>query len=257
MCYLRLTWESKFIWHTDFTFWAVAAIHEKLLETYLWFLAASLGVHHPPWRRNGQPPRDLCLYLTTPEEKPSKAPLSHETGQVDNVPAQERLPQTSWQSQWHCWTTVAHCMFDLWSHYMDQGDQHHLRIRLFLKLNLELKDILETFSPMATQHFQNQNTPKHSKEGFQWPSSTSNSMNTLRQLMCFVFNVTSKTHFAWHSLQFSNCIHPFLIWCYEGESTMRRAQILWKSCLHGSKHWQASKKAAWKERHLMWMQCKG
>ena len=42
---------------------------------------------------------------------------------------------------------LAHCMFDLWSHYMDQGDQHHLRIRLFLKLNLELKDILETFSP--------------------------------------------------------------------------------------------------------------
>ena len=108
MCYLRLTWESKFIWHTDFTFWAVAAIHEKLLETYLWFLAASLGVHHPPWRRNGQPPRDLCLYLTTPEEKPSKAPLSHETGQVDNVPAQERLPQTSWQSQWHCWTSPLH-----------------------------------------------------------------------------------------------------------------------------------------------------
>ena len=111
--------------------------------------------------------------------------------------------------------------------------------------------------PMATQHFQNHNTPKHSKEGFQWPSSTSNSMNTLRQLMWFFFTVTSKTHFAWHSLQFSNCIHPFLIWCYEGESTMRRAQILWKSCLHGSKHWQASKKAAWKERHLMWMQCKG
>ena len=42
---------------------------------------------------------------------------------------------------------LAHCMFDLWSHCMDQGDQHHLRIRLFLKLNLELKDILETFSP--------------------------------------------------------------------------------------------------------------
>ena len=54
---------------------------------------------------------------------------------------------------------------------------------------------------------------------------------------CDFFNVTSKTHFALHSLQFSNCIHPFLIWCYEGESTMRRAQILWKSCLHGSKHW--------------------
>ena len=42
---------------------------------------------------------------------------------------------------------LAHCMFELWSHYMDQGDQHHLRIRLILKLNLEPKDILETFSP--------------------------------------------------------------------------------------------------------------
>ena len=71
-----------------------------------------------------------------------------------------------------------------------------------------------------------------------------------------IFNVTSKTHFALHSLQFSKYIHPFLLWCYKGESTMRRAQTLWKSCLAGSKHWQASKKAAWKERHLMWLQGK-
>ena len=41
---------------------------------------------------------------------------------------------------------------------------------------------------------------------------------------------------------------------YKGESTMHRAQTLWKSCLPGSKLWQASKKAAWKERHLMWLQ---
>ena len=68
-------------------------------STFLSFLAASLGLLHPPWKRNGQPPRDLCFYSTTPEEKPGKAPLSHEIGQVDNVPAQERLPQTSWQSQ--------------------------------------------------------------------------------------------------------------------------------------------------------------
>ena len=188
MCYLRLTWESKFIWHTDFTFWAVAAIHEKLLETYLWFLAASLGVHHPPWRRNGQPPRDLCLYLTTPEEKPSKAPLSHETGQVDNVPAQERLPQTSWQSQWHCWTSPLH----VWSLVTLHGSRWSAPISTTYAFVYFWNWIWSSKTfwkhsrlPMATQHFQNHNTPKHSKEGFQWPSSTSNSMNTLRQLMWF------------------------------------------------------------------------
>lgn len=133
---------------------------------------------------------------------------------------------------------LAHCMFDLWSHYMDQGDQHHLRIRLFLKLNLELKDILETFSP--TYGHTALPEPQYTK-AFQGGLSMAQLHKQLNEHFeatdVIFFNVTSKTHFAWHSLQFSNCIHPFLIWCYEGESTMRRAQILWKSCLHGSKHW--------------------
>ena len=133
---------------------------------------------------------------------------------------------------------LAHCMFDLWSHYMDQGDQHHLCIRLFLKLNLELKDILETFSP--TYGHTALPEPQYTK-AFQGGLSMAQLHKQLNEHFeatdVIFFNVTSKTHFAWHSLQFSNCIHPFLIWCYEGESTMRRAQILWKSCLHGSKHW--------------------
>ena len=235
MCYLRLTWESKFIWHTDFTFWAVAAIHEKLLETYLWFLAASLGVHHPPWRRNGQPPRDLCLYLTTPEEKPSKAPLSHETGQVDNVPAQERLPQTSWQSQWHCWTSPLH----VWSLVALHGSRwsapptHSSIFEIECRAQRHFGNIL-AYGHTALPE------PQYTK-AFQGGLSMAQLHKQLNEHFeatdVIFFTVTSKTHFAWHSLQFSNCIHPFLIWCYEGESTMRRAQILWKSCLHGSKHW--------------------
>ena len=143
---------------------------------------------HPPWRRNGQPPRDLCLYSTTPEEKPSKAPLSHETGQVDNVPAQERLPQTSWQSQWHCWTSPLH----VWSLVTLHGSRWSAPISTTYAFVYFWNWIWSSKTfwkhsrlPMATQHFQNHNTPKHSKEGFQWPSSTSNSMNTLRQLMWF------------------------------------------------------------------------
>ena len=69
-----------------------------------------------------------------------------------------------------------------------------------------------------------------------------------------IFNMTSKTHFALHALQFSKFIHPFMIWCYKGESTMHRIQVLWKSCLHGSKHFQVANKAAIKERHLLLLQ---
>ena len=121
---------------------------------------------------------------------------------------------------------------------MDQGDQHHLRIRLFLKLNLELKDILETFSP--TYGHTALPEPQYTKafQGGLSMAQLHKQLNEHFEATDVIFsNVTSKTHFAWHSLQFSNCIHPFLIWCYEGESTMRRAQVLWKSCLHGSKHW--------------------
>ena len=63
-----------------------------------------------------------------------------------------------------------------------------------------------------------------------------------------VFNLTSKTHFALHALQFSRFVHPYLVWCYKGESTMHRIQVLWKSCLTGSKHFQVSGRAALKER---------
>ena len=153
--------------------------------------------------------------------------------------------------------SLAHSMLDLWSHYMDQGDENHQRIRLFLKLNHQLKETLETFSP--TYGYTALPEPQYSK-AFQGVLSMAQLHKQLNEHFestdIKIFNMTSKTHFAIHSIQFSNCLHPFLIWCYKGESTMHRAQILWKSCLRGCKHWQAAKKAAWKERHLLWMQSK-
>ena len=71
-----------------------------------------------------------------------------------------------------------------------------------------------------------------------------------------LFNVTSKTHFVLHSLQLCEYIHPKMIWCFKGESTMHRLQTLWKSCLHGSKNYQVGQKAALKERHLLWLKHK-
>lgn len=48
-----------------------------------------------------------------------------------------------------------------------------------------------------------------------------------------VFNLTSHTHFALHALQFSRFVHPYLVWCYNGDTTMHRGQVLWKSFLTG------------------------
>ena len=152
---------------------------------------------------------------------------------------------------------LAHCLLDLWMNFMDHTNQQHQQIKLFLKLNLELKNALETFGPS----FGHMAIPA---EQFEKVFNAGLTMAQLHsQLSSFfeedgkqLFNMTTKTHFALHSLQFSRYIHPFLVWCYKGESTMHRVQILWKSCLHGSKHWQAAKKAAWKERHLLWLQGK-
>ena len=152
---------------------------------------------------------------------------------------------------------LAHCLHDLWQEQMQAGDEWHARVRLFLQYNLELKRTLETFSP--TYGFTAIPQAQYDKV-FQAGLTMAQLHKQLSEHFeaqdIKIFNVTSKTHFALHSLQFSKYIHPFLLWCYKGESTMHRAQTLWKSCLAGSKHWQASKKAAWKERHLMWLQGK-
>ena len=152
---------------------------------------------------------------------------------------------------------LTHCMLDLWKKHMTEGDQWHIRIKLFLKCNVELKDTLESFTP--TYGFTAIPEAQYDSvfhKGLTMAQLHKQLNEHFESQDLKIFNVTSKTHFALHSLQFSKFIHPFLVWCYKGESTMHRAQTLWKSCLPGSKHWQASKKAAWKERHLMWWQGK-
>ena len=146
-------------------------------------------------------------------------------------------------------------MVELWNTHMDTADERHRQIRLFLKLNSKLVDILDSFSPRygymaipASQHEELLNAGLnmaqiHSQLHAYYESQDIN-----------IFNQTSKTHFSLHSLQLSCYVHPYLVYCFKGESTMHRVQTLWKSCLHGSKHWQAAKKAAYKERHLLWRQ---
>lgn len=143
----------------------------------------------------------------------------------------------------------------LWTKHMQNTDLQHRQIHLFLKLWLQVKDLLETFSPtfghMAIPTAQYQELFKAALNMAQLHSQLNEHFESLGLKL---FNQTSKMHFALHALQMSCWIHPHLTWCYKGESTMHRVQVLWKSCLHGSKHWQAAKKASHKERYLLLQQ---
>lgn len=146
-------------------------------------------------------------------------------------------------------------MVERWNTHMDTADERHRQIRLFLKLNSKLVDILDSFSPRygymaipASQHEELLNA------GLNMAQIHSQLHAYYESQDVKIFNQTSKAHFSLHSLQLSCYVHPYLVYCFKGESTMHRVQTLWKSCLHGSKHWQAAKKAAYKERHLLWRQ---
>lgn len=146
-------------------------------------------------------------------------------------------------------------MLALWCNYMVPGDLQHRQKRLCLQLKRKIADILETNSPtyghtavpaIAAQQLL--------EAGLNMAQLHGQLSEYYQGIGLQVFNLTSKTHFFLHALQLSRFIHPFLVWCYKGESA--RVQTLWKSCLPGSKRWQASKKAAYNERPLNWVQGK-
>ena len=140
---------------------------------------------------------------------------------------------------------------------MTSTDRQHAMIKIFLKANLQVHQLLEEFHP---------------RYGFiAVPLEQANKIyeGALRmtQLHCQlqeyyetsgrkIFNITTKTHFCLHSLWLARHIHPSIVWCYKGEATMQRLQKLWKSCLDGKKHWQVGKVAAHKERYLLHVKAK-
>ena len=149
--------------------------------------------------------------------------------------------------------SLASAMLALFSEKMDADNRQHREIRLFLSLNNELDDTLDQFSPssgfMAVPAWQ---AEKLFRTGLQMAQIHARLMDYYKGEGRKLFNMTSKTHFVLHCLHLSKYIHPKMTWCYKGETTMHRLQILWKSCLAGSKHWQVGRKAVIKERYRLW-----
>ena len=145
-----------------------------------------------------------------------------------------------------------HAIHLCWNQFMSHDIAQHVQISALLKLNLEIANLLDAYSP---------------KFGFMAvPHDTCNvlvakacQMAQLHVQLCefykgqgtSLFNMTSKTHFVIHSLQFARYIHPSLVWCFKGEVTMKKTQKVFKSCLAGNKHWAVGTAAALKFRHLL------
>ncbi|CAE8709417.1 unnamed protein product [Polarella glacialis] len=105
-------------------------------------------------------------------------------------------------------------MLVVWTKYMKATDAVHRRIRQLLDLNCTLASMLDEYSPrygvMAV------------------PEAVANKMQDNILMMgqlhvqlfehfktegVQIFNLTSKTHFAIHSIVFARYIHPALVWC--------------------------------------------
>lgn len=147
---------------------------------------------------------------------------------------------------------LAGAMWHLWQDKMNPANVQHRQIQLLLKYNYQIDQILQEFHPRyGFLAIPLQEAQSLFELGLTMAQIHAQLMNYYEGVDSKLFNMTAKSHFVLHSLYYARWVHPCLVWCFRGEDTMRRMATLWKSCLTGCKHYQVSKRAAWKERHLL------
>lgn len=143
-------------------------------------------------------------------------------------------------------------MVAMWENWMDNTNLQHRQIRLLLKLNLDIARILDEYAPrhghLAVPEPMATNLKRKGQQLAQVHAQLTDHYKEQDERL---FNFTAKLHFCQRSLELAKFVHPSLVWCFKGETTMRSVQRLWKSCLDGRKHWQVGRSAAMKYRHLM------
>ena len=140
----------------------------------------------------------------------------------------------------------------LWKLYADPNDNFHKRIQLLLELNLKVSTLLQEYSPS----FGFFAVPEAPAAQLQEASMLMVQLHVQLMQHCKshairAFNITSKSHFVIHSIRWSKFIHPFLIWCFKGETLMHKSRILWQSCLTGTKPHDVANRAALKYRYSL------
>lgn len=140
---------------------------------------------------------------------------------------------------------------------MHEDSVQHQTIETFLRLNVELGNLLNDHAPREG-HFgiSHPYAEEAIQTGCQMAQLHIMLMEHFADCEVQLFNCTSKMHFVLHTLKLAGHCHPSLTWCFKNESNMRVIQQLWKSCLSGNKHYSVGKVAALKYRHLQAIRCK-
>lgn len=108
-------------------------------------------------------------------------------------------------------STISKC----WQSFMDHSNPQHVQIAAFLELNVQIANILHTYSPT----FGYLAIPEEPHAQFRTAAMTMAQLHVQLQdhyktVGQQLFNITSKTHFVLHAVMLSRYIHPSLNWCF-------------------------------------------
>ena len=116
----------------------------------------------------------------------------------------------------------------LWTGFMNPALSVHKQVKLMLKCNVQMEQIL-------SDHKDRIALPAGPAKQFKDVAFVmAQAQNAVAQHFLGdenLFNVTSKTHAVLHSALLAKFISPRRVWCFRGESYMRHAQKMAKSCV--------------------------
>ena len=119
----------------------------------------------------------------------------------------------------------------VWRKYHKSHLLVHRQIALYLKLNLEIEEMLIVYKNELA-------LPTHAAEQFE--KTLSSMLLILTQIAeHFIadrfFNITQKAHFLQHISLLSKFVSPRLTWCFMGEDMQKRMSSLAKACVNGQR----------------------
>ena len=131
----------------------------------------------------------------------------------------------------------------IWQQYMNPTLDIHKKIKLMLKLNLKMEEMMDLYTDQIK--FPAASAQKFVEFGFamfQLQKDINNHFNADPDCNKQLFSLTGKIHMVLHSCLLSDRINPKLVWCFMGEDFMRKVQKLGESCVRGNKTAAVSQK---------------
>ena len=147
---------------------------------------------------------------------------------------------------------LARPLLHIWSGKMTQGLETHRRIRLLLKLNWKLEDMLGQFKGSFNMPGPDAAVFGDTMSGFLLLQSELSDF--FKDHEPRVFAVTEKSHFLQRLGLEAKWLNPRLIWCFSGEDMQRRVQRLTQTCVKGQGPGQSTVKMCYRYRAALHMQ---